>query len=75
MRSQYPATGALALNTATYPFNHLDARRAVAYALDRDELNRAWVQGRSGRPAEVTCQILPPNTPGYAPYCPYTRCR
>ena len=21
----------------------------------------------------VTCQILPPSTPGYAPYCPYTR--
>ena len=82
MTSQYPAMGALALNTATYPFNHLDARRAVAYALDRDALNRAWAKtaanaaGGSGSLAErpvVTCQILPPNTPGYAPYCPYTR--
>ena len=44
MTSQYPAIGALALNTATYPFDHLDARRAVAYALDRDALNRAWAE-------------------------------
>jgi YVTN family beta-propeller protein len=82
MRSQYPAIGALALNTRTYPFDHPDARRAVAYALDRDLLNRAWAEtaenqaGGSGSVAErpvVTCQILPPNTPGYAPYCPYTR--
>lgn len=73
MRSQYPAVGTLALNAATYPFNSLDARRAVAYALDRAELNRAWVQGvEEGGQPEVTCQILPPNTPGYAPYCPYT---
>ena len=73
MRSQYPAVVALALNAATYPFNSLDARRAVAYALDRAELNRAWVQGvaEGGQP-EVSCQIFPPNTPGYAPYCPYT---
>jgi peptide/nickel transport system substrate-binding protein len=82
MTSQYPALGALALNADTYPFKNLDARRAVAYALDRDALNRAWAEtaknqaGGSGSVAErpvVTCQILPPNTPGYAPYCPHTR--
>jgi len=80
MTSQYPAIGALALNTQTYPFDHDDARRAVAYALDREGLNRAWAATAKLLPgfslAEepvVTCQLLPPNTPGYAPYCPFTR--
>jgi peptide/nickel transport system substrate-binding protein len=82
MSSQYPAIGALALNTQKYPFKNQDARRAVAYALERDRLNRAFTEiaaslaGGSGSISEqpvVTCQILPPNTPGYAPYCPYTR--
>ncbi len=26
-----------------------------------------------GRGGPVTCQALPPNIPGYAPYCPYTQ--
>ncbi len=82
LRSQFPAMGALALNTQTYPFKNPDARRAVAYALDRDALNRAAAAFATGEEIHgaglaeepvVTCQILPPNTPGYAPYCPYTR--
>jgi ABC-type transport system substrate-binding protein len=71
----------MGLNTQTYPFERLDARRAVAYALDRNALNRAAAQvlekfGGGATVAEesvVTCQILPLNTPGYAPYCPHMR--
>lgn len=80
VRSSWPSIAALALNTATYPFENVDARRAVAFALERGELTRAWadtvaITGGSDVAEEpvVTCQILPPNAPGYAPYCPYTR--
>lgn len=80
VRSPWPAIQALVLNTGRYPFNNADARRAVAYALERDELVRAFAEtaaitggeATAEEPA-VTCQILPPSTPGYAPYCPYTR--
>jgi peptide/nickel transport system substrate-binding protein len=81
VRSPFPAIGALALNTATYPFDHEDARRGVAFALDRAALAGAWAHTAQlvagsllvGEETHVTCQILPPNTPGYSPYCPYTR--
>jgi peptide/nickel transport system substrate-binding protein len=75
----FRAIGALALNTGTHPFERRDARAAVAYALDRVELSRAWseVAANADDPsvaefAEPACQILPPSTPGYAPYCPFT---
>ncbi len=58
----------LFLRTTDPPFNNRDARRAVAFALDRRLL--------ASRPASfagpVTCQLIPPNFPGYAPYCPFT---
>lgn len=57
------------LNTAMPPFDNRDARRAVAYALNRHDLAddpRVHVPGRT------TCQVLPPDFPGYDPYCPYT---
>jgi peptide/nickel transport system substrate-binding protein len=80
LRSSFFAIGSLSLNTSRYPFDRTDARRAVAYALERGELSRAWAEtaaglagGVIGEETVVTCQILPPNTPGYAPYCPYTR--
>jgi YVTN family beta-propeller protein len=81
VRSQFPGMIALALNTATYPFDRADARRALANALDRDALNRAWIETAETLPREAvfgeetstSCQILPPSTPGYTPYCPYTR--
>ena len=56
------------LNTTTPPFNDARARRAVAFAVDRADLLR-----RTGSIGQVTCQVLPPNFPGYRPYCPYTR--
>jgi YVTN family beta-propeller protein len=59
----------VALNTSMPPFNDPRARKAVNYALDRSE-----VVDEYGGPqrAGVTCQFLPPNLPGYRPYCPYT---
>jgi peptide/nickel transport system substrate-binding protein len=63
------ATIALTLNTRVPPFNNLDARRALNYALDKNT-----VVALNGGPqtAQPTCQILPPTMPGYVPYCPYT---
>jgi peptide/nickel transport system substrate-binding protein len=60
---------ALFLNTGIPPFNRLDARKAINFAVDRAAATNAW-----GGPsvAVPTCQILPPNFPGYRPYCPYT---
>jgi YVTN family beta-propeller protein len=64
-----PATVALFLNTRLPPFDRLDARRALNYAVDR----AAAVDAVGGPDlAAVTCQILPPAYPGYRPYCPYT---
>jgi peptide/nickel transport system substrate-binding protein len=42
------------------------ARRAVAYAFDRKRLDEAY-----GGFNLATCQLLPPNFPGYRSYCPY----
>ena len=64
-----PNIQALFLNTRVPPFNQLDARKAVNFAVDRAAATNAW-GGRST--AQPTCQILPPNFPGYRPYCPYT---
>jgi peptide/nickel transport system substrate-binding protein len=58
-----------ALNTAQPPFNNLMARQAANFAADR----AAYVKiGGGPSLAQPTCQILPPNFPGYKPYCPYT---
>ena len=64
-----PNIQALFLNTRVPPFNRLDVRRAVSFAVDRAAATNAW-GGPSN--AEPTCQMLPPNFPGYRPYCPYT---
>jgi len=73
VRSQFPTIFGVALNSATAPFEEANARRALAYALDRGALARliAEASGRPGWP--VTCQIIPPNIPGYSPYCPFSR--
>jgi peptide/nickel transport system substrate-binding protein len=58
-----------ALNTKQPPFNNLKARQAINYAADRS----AYVKAYGGPSLAVpTCQVLPPNFPGYKPYCPYT---
>ena len=60
----------LFMNTKLAPFNSLDVRRAVNFAVDRKAV--AALRGGS-EVTSVTCQILPPNFPGYQPYCPYTK--
>jgi peptide/nickel transport system substrate-binding protein len=62
-------TNSLIMNTRGAPFSSIDARRAVSYALDRREMIR---RGSDPRLAQPTCQILPRNFPGYAPYCPFS---
>jgi peptide/nickel transport system substrate-binding protein len=61
------AIEALILNTRVAPFNDLRVRRAINYAIDRVKIGRLLGQG-----ADPTCQVLPPNLPGYRRYCPYS---
>jgi len=67
--NSFSATAAMFLNTRLPPFDHVAVRRALNYAIDRDAVIRLWFGPRYLLP---TCQILPPNFPGYRPYCPYT---
>src|SRR3954469_19751832 len=59
-----------AFNVRVPPFNNLKARQGVNFATDRNALVKI-----AGGPklAVPTCQVLPPNFPGYVPYCPYTK--
>jgi peptide/nickel transport system substrate-binding protein len=58
-----------ALNTKRPPFDNVKARQAINYAFDRN----AAVKLAGGTSLAVeSCQILPPNFPGYVQYCPYT---
>jgi len=65
---QIGAVSYMFLNTRVPPFDSLDARRAVNEAVDRERLAR--IAGGSDA-ATPTCQVLPPGSPGYQPYCPY----
>jgi peptide/nickel transport system substrate-binding protein len=57
------------MNTKLPPFDKLEVRQAVSLAVDRSAV--ATLRGGTAV-ASITCQILPPNFPGYEPYCPYT---
>ena len=58
------------LNVRTPPFDDVRVRRALNFSVDRG----AVVEASGGREWSVsTCQVLPPNFPGYRPYCPYKR--
>jgi YVTN family beta-propeller protein len=63
------ALTAVWLNTRLPPFDDVRVRRALNYAVDRNHLIE--LAGGPGT-AEIGCQVLPPNTEGYARYCPYT---
>ena len=65
-----PDTSFLSFNLQRPPFSNALARRAVNLAIDR-----AAVADRLGGPglSVPTCQVLPPNFPGYQAYCPWTR--
>jgi peptide/nickel transport system substrate-binding protein len=62
-------TYAMFLNTRRAPFNRVAARRALDLAVDRSRLVRLAGGLELARP---TCQILPPQFPGYYPYCTST---
>ena len=64
-----PWTAYLFLNSRVAPFDDPDVRKAVNFAVDRNRIVEL-VGGESF--ATPTCQILPPNLPGYRSYCPYT---
>jgi peptide/nickel transport system substrate-binding protein len=64
-----PGTFYLVVDTKRRPFRDVRARRAVNYAIDRSKVVRLGPGPSAARP---TCQVLPPNFPGYRPYCTYT---
>jgi peptide/nickel transport system substrate-binding protein len=57
------------LNVNIPPFNSLEARQALNYAVDRDAL--VSVFGGPAMAAPV-CTILPPEMPGHVDHCDYT---
>jgi len=63
------ATVGFFFGTRVPPFDNADARRAVNYAVDRA---KAVELAGGDSDAQATCQILPPDFPGYHRYCPYT---
>ncbi len=64
-----PSDWYIALNVNIKPFNVLAAREAVNLAVDRSKLVQLFGGPQRAAP---TCQVLPPDYPGYAPYCPWT---
>jgi peptide/nickel transport system substrate-binding protein len=68
--TQLTADWYVPMNVNIPPFNNLDARRAVNYAIDRAAVIRLF-----GGPnlATASCQVLPVGFPGHEDYCPYTK--
>jgi peptide/nickel transport system substrate-binding protein len=70
--SAYPSNNMLVIAPNSPLGRDYTARRAIAYAIDRVRLRSILNSGSSSLPVRSTCQVLPPNFPGYRPYCPYT---
>jgi peptide/nickel transport system substrate-binding protein len=60
----------LTLNTNLAPFNNLQARQAINWAVDRNALVRLYGGQNLAQPA---CTILPSGFPGHADSCDYTK--
>ncbi|HEY7044180.1 MAG TPA: ABC transporter substrate-binding protein, partial [Nocardioidaceae bacterium] len=69
--SAYPAVDTLAINPNSPLSRDPLARKAIAYAIDRAQVNSILNSGSSVL-VRPTCQLVPPNFPGYRPYCRYT---
>jgi YVTN family beta-propeller protein len=65
----FPAIWFIVLNTQEPPFDRVEVRRALNLAIDRERVVQIFGGARA---MSATCQQIPPNFPGYEPYCPYT---
>jgi len=67
-QSPRPETTYLFLNNEVAPFNNVDVRKAVNYAINRTAIEEQWGGPLVG---SVTSQIMVPGALGYAPYSAY----